>query len=58
MILIQMRRIIFLVSIQYGLACKYGIIFTNINKQSDAELHLLIPGIKIFNQARLKHKFI
>ena len=56
--LIQMRLIIFLVSIQYGLACKYGIIFTNINKQLDKELHLLIPGIKIFNQARLKHKFI
>ena len=41
---------------EYGLACKYGTIFPNINTLLDAELHFLILGVTIANQAKLKQK--
>ena len=41
---------------QYGLACKYGIIFQISIYDWAQKLHFLIPGITIANQARLKQK--
>ena len=52
--LLKMRLLIFLVLSQYGLACKYGIIF---QISIYAELHFVMPGITIANQATLKQKF-
>ena len=49
-----MRLLIFLVLSQYGLACKYGIIF---QISIYAEFYFVMPGITIANQATLKQKF-
>ena len=54
MMLLKMRLLIFLALSQYGLACKYGIIF---QISIYAELHFVMPGITIANQATLKQKF-
>ena len=48
-----MILLIFLILYQYGLACKYGIIFQILISILDTELHFLIPDVTIANQARL-----
>ena len=48
--LIKMRLLIFLVFSQYGLACKYEIIF---QISVYAELDFSIPGVTIANNASL-----
>ena len=47
-----MRLLIFLVLSQYGLACKYGIIFQISIYDWAQKLHFLTPGITIANLSK------